>query len=80
MHTDEIISVHNSVNEAVKSDREIDITVVEYITVEPVEQENGNMMINMQERKLSPLLSQHNKDGIPEIPDLGDVEQPKKIR
>ena len=37
-------------------------------------------MADMKEGKLSPLFPQNDKDGIPEIPNLGNVEQPQKIR
>jgi hypothetical protein len=37
------------------------------------------VMVDVQERQLSPLLAQDNEDGIPKVPDLGEVEQPQEI-
>ena len=49
------------------------------MTVKPVEEEDGNVMVDMQKRKLSPLLSEDDEDGIPEVPDFGGIEQPQKV-
>ena len=79
MHADEVVSVHDSVDESVKDDGKVDITIIEYVSVEPVEEENGRVVVNMQKGKLSPFLSKYNENGIPEIPNLGNVEQPQKV-
>lgn len=80
MHADEVVGVHDSVDEPVQQDGEVDISIVENVNIEPVEEENGPMMVDVQERKLSPFLSKDNEDGIPEIPDLGGIKEPKQIR
>lgn len=78
VHADEVISVHDGVDEAVQTNGEVDITVIENIGIQPVEEENGGVVVNVQKGKLSPLLSQDNENGIPEIPGLGHVEEPQQ--
>ena len=79
VHADEVIGVHDGVNESIQDNSEVNVTVIEYIGVKPVKEENGNMVVDMQERQLPPLLSQDNKDSIPKVPNFGDVEHPQKI-
>jgi hypothetical protein len=79
MHADKVVSVHDSVDESVQSNGEVDIRIVENTRVEPVEQENGKVVVDMEERKLSPLLAQNNKNGIPKVPDFGNIEQPQEV-
>lgn len=78
MHADEVVSVHDSVDESVQCNGKEDVGIIKNIGVQPVEHENGKVMVDMEERKLSPFLSQYNKDGIPEVPDLGNIEKPQK--
>ena len=80
MHADEVVGVHNGMDETVQQDGEVDISIVKNMSVEPIEEEDGPMVVDVQERKLSPLLSKNNEGGIPEIPDLGGVKEPKQIR
>ena len=49
------------------------------MTVKPVEKEDGDMMVDMQKRKLSPFLSEDDEDRIPKVPYFRGVEQPQKI-
>lgn len=79
VHADEVISVHDSVDESVKNNGEVDITIVVNMCIEPVEEENSEMMVNVKEGKLSPLLSEHDEDGVPEIPDLGSIKHPQQV-
>lgn len=79
MHANEVVSVHDSVDESIENNGEVYITIVLRVGIEPVEEENGEVMVNMQEGQLSPFLSKYDEDGIPEVPDLGCVEQPKKV-
>ena len=37
------------------------------------------MVVDVKEGKLVPLFAQDNEDGVPEIPDLRNVEQPQKV-
>jgi hypothetical protein len=79
VHADEVVGVHDGVNESIQGDGDVNVTIVIYVGIEPVEEENGDVMVNMQERQLPPLLSQDNEDGIPKVPNLRDVEQPQEI-
>ena len=79
MHADEVICVHHSVNESIEQNGEEDITIIHDIGIEPVEEKNSEVMVDMQKRKLTPFLSQYNEDCVPEVPHLGDVEKPEKV-
>ncbi len=79
MHANEVVSIHDSVDETVQCNGEIYITVVLNVDIDPVKQKNGEMMVYVKERKLPPFLSNDNENGIPEVPNLGDVKEPKKI-
>lgn len=74
MHANEVVSVHDRVDETVQDDCEVNVPIVEHIRVEPVKEEDGDVVIDVQERKLSPFLSENNENGIPEIPNFGDIE------
>ena len=79
VHADEVVSVHDGMDESVQENSEVYISIVLRVSIEPVEQKDGEMVVDVKERKLSPLLSNDNEDGIPEIPDLGHVKEPEKI-
>lgn len=79
VHANKVVRVHASMDETIEGNSQINITIVKDVRVEPVEQKDGSVMVDMKEGKLSPLFTQHNKDGVPEIPNLGNVEQPQKI-
>jgi len=70
MHADKVVRVHNSVDESIEGNSQINITIIKDVRVEPVEQKDGSVMVNMEEGKLSPLFAQNDKDGVPEIPNL----------
>ena len=77
VHADEVVSVHDGMDESVQENSEVYISIVLRVSIEPVEQKDGEMVVDVKERKLSPLLSNDNEDGIPEIPDLGHVKEPE---
>jgi hypothetical protein len=79
MHADEVVSVHNSVDESVQKNGEVNVSIVVDVGVEPVEEEDGDVVVNVQERKLPPLLSQDNKNCVPKVPNLSNVKQPQEI-
>tara|TARA_B110001450_G_C17573675_1_gene461865 strand:- start:257 stop:565 length:309 start_codon:yes stop_codon:yes gene_type:complete len=79
VHTDEVVRVHDGVDETVKYDGKINVTIVKYVRVQPVEQKDGNMMINMQEGELSPFFPQDDKNSIPKIPNLCNIKQPEEV-
>jgi hypothetical protein len=76
MHADKIIRVHDCMDESIQDNGEIDITIILRIGIEPVEQKNGEMMVHVEERKLSPLLSKYDKNGVPKIPNFRNVKEP----
>mmetsp|Transcript_26485 Transcript_26485/g.56757 ORF Transcript_26485/g.56757 Transcript_26485/m.56757 type:complete len:277 (-) Transcript_26485:119-949(-) len=79
VHADEVVCVHDSVDESVEDNGQVNITIIKNVCVEPVEQKDGGVMVDVKEGKLSPLFTQDNKDGVPKVPNLGNVKQPQKI-
>lgn len=79
MHTDEVVGVHDSVDEAVEDNGEVDVTIVEDIDIEPVKEKDSKVVVDMQEGQLSPFLAQDNEGGVPKVPNFGDIKQPKQI-
>ena len=79
VHADKVVSVHDSVDESVKDNGDENYSIIVDSGVEPVKEEDGSVVVNVKEGKLSPLLSKNDEDGVPEVPDLGDVEQPEKV-
>ena len=74
-----VVSVHDSVDESIQQNGKVDITVVIDLRVQPIKEENGCVVVHVQEAQLSPLFPQDNEDCIPEVPDFGNIEQPQKI-
>ena len=70
MHADEVVGVHDCVDEAVEQDGEVDVSIVVDVGVEPVEEEDGGVVVNVEEGELAPLLADDDKDGVPKVPDL----------
>ena len=66
-------------DEPVQDNGQINVTVVVDVRVKPVEEEDGGVMVHVQKTKLAPLFAQHNEDGIPKVPNFGNVKQPKQI-
>jgi len=79
MHADEVVSVHDSVDETIEQDCKVDVSIIQDIGVEPIEEEDGGVVVYMEEGELTPLLSQNNKDGVPKVPHLGNVKEPKEV-
>lgn len=79
VHANEIVRVHDGVNESIQEDRQVHITIVVDVRVEPIKEKDGNVMVDVQEAQLTPLLSRDNKDGIPKIPDFGNVKEPQQV-
>jgi hypothetical protein len=70
VHADEVVGIHDGVDEAVEQDGEVDVSVIVDVGVKPVEEEDGGVMVNMEEGELAPLLADDNEDRVPEVPDL----------
>lgn len=79
VHADEVVRVHDRVDEAVQDNGKVNVTVVVDVSVEPVEQEDGDVMVYVQEAELPPLLANHDKNGVPEVPDFANVEKPQQV-
>jgi hypothetical protein len=75
-----VISVHNGMDESIQDDGQVDITIVVDMGVKPVKEKNGGMMVDVQKRKLTPLFTKDDKDGVHEIPNLGKVKHIQEIR
>ena len=52
MHADKVVSVHYGVDETIEDDGEVDVTVVVDAGVEPVEEEDCCVVIDMEEGEL----------------------------
>eukprot|EP00968_Pinguiococcus_pyrenoidosus_P011342 scaffold908_cov228-Pinguiococcus_pyrenoidosus.AAC.13 len=76
----EVVRVHHKVDEAVEQDREEDVPVVGDVGVQPVEQEDAEMVVHVQEAELAPLLAHDDQKGVHEVQDLAQVEDPKEVR
>jgi len=79
VHANKVVSVHDGVDKSVEQDGKVNISVIHDIGIEPVEKEDGEVMVHVKEGELTPLLSQNNEDCIPKVPYLGDVEEPKEV-
>lgn len=79
VHANKVVGVHDGMDESIQHNGEEDITIVLRIGIEPVEQKDGEVMVYMEEGKLSPFLSKNDEDGIPKIPDFRNVKEPKEV-
>ena len=70
VHADEVVGVHDGVDEAIEQDGEVDVSIVVDMGIEPVEEEDGGVVVNVEEGELAPLLADDDKDGVPKVPDL----------
>jgi len=59
---------HDSVDESIKNNREVNITVIIDARIEPIEEVDRRVMVNMEETQLVPLFPQDDEDGVPEVP------------
>lgn len=66
-------------NEAIQYDRQVNVSVVVHVSVQPVEEEDGDVVIAMEETQLPPLLADDYENGVPEIPDLAHIEEPQQV-
>jgi hypothetical protein len=63
-----LLFVYVRVDESVQHNGEVNVAVIVDVTVEPIEKEDGNMVVNMKKAELTPLLAQDDKRSVPEIP------------
>lgn len=55
-------------DESIKNNREVNITVIIDARIEPIEEVDRRVMVNMEETQLVPLFPQDDEDGVPEVP------------
>mmetsp|Transcript_54755 Transcript_54755/g.150934 ORF Transcript_54755/g.150934 Transcript_54755/m.150934 type:complete len:285 (+) Transcript_54755:535-1389(+) len=75
----EIVCVHEGVDKSVENDRQVDVTVVVDVDVQPVEQEDGGVVVDVEERELGPLLARNDEERVHKVEDFGDVEEPEHL-
>ena len=63
MHTDEIVRVHNSVDETVQADGQVDVPVIVDARVEPVKEKNRGVVVHVKETQLLVLLAYRSREG-----------------
>lgn len=78
VHGDEVVRIHDCVDSAVEHHSHVDITVVANIGVDPIEKKYCGVVVHMKERELLPLATQNDDDGVDEVKDLGQVEEPEE--
>jgi len=69
-----VIRVHHQMYKRVEHNSQVDISIIGNICVQPVEQEDRYVMVDVQKAKLSPLFTEDNKEGITKIKDLAQIE------
>ena len=62
MHANEVIRVHDRVDETVEHNGQVDVSVVVENRVEPVEEEDCRVVVDVQERELGPLLARNDEE------------------
>lgn len=71
---DKVVSIHNSMDQSIEYDSEIDIAIISNVDVEPVNQEDGEVVVDVEEGQLAPALLENNKNCVKEVQDLGKIE------
>ena len=71
---EEVVTVHQSVNEGVDPGTEVGSTVTNAVVQEATPDDaNGEVMIDVQEGELFVLLAENNEDGVEHVEELGEV-------
>lgn len=79
VHANEVVRVHHGVDKAVQDNGEVDVPVVVDVGIQPVKQKDRNVVVDMQERELTPLLAQDNEDSVPKVPNFRNIKQPEQV-
>jgi hypothetical protein len=66
-------------DKSVQYNGQINVAIVVDARIEPVKEKNGRVVVHVQKRKLPPLFPQDDKDGIPKVPNFGNVKEPQQI-
>lgn len=56
------------VNKAIQNNGEVNVPIIVDVAVEPVEEEDGYVVINVEEAKLAPLLAKNYEQSVPKVP------------
>ena len=67
MQRNKVVCIHDRVNQPIQYYSKIHIAVVTNIQVQPIEQKDAEVMINVQERQLFPALFSNNEECIHKI-------------
>jgi len=78
VHGEEVVRVHHGVDGSVQNNSQENVPIVPGVQIKPVHQKDGHVVVHVQERQLLPLLPQDDEDGVGEVEDLGDVEEPEE--
>lgn len=62
------LEFHLRMDKAIQNNSEINITVIVYMAIQPVEEEDGDVMINVEEAELTPFLAENDEERVPEVP------------
>jgi hypothetical protein len=76
----EIVSVHDEMNKPIGHDGEVDIGCPKNICVDPVHHEDANVMVQMEERKLTVFLVKYKEERIKQIQPFGQIKEIQKER
>lgn len=79
VHGEEVVGVHDRVDGTVEDHSQVDVTVVAGVEVEPVDEEDGHVVVDVEERELGGFLAEDDEEGVEEVEDLGDVEEPEEV-
>ncbi len=74
MHANKIIRVHNSMDETVQENGQVNVPIKVHVRIQPVEEKNRRVVINMQKTELVPFFTKDNKKRIPKVPNFANVE------
>ena len=70
----EVVAVRHKMDEAVEHHSEVDVTIREGVCVQPIDQENGEVVVHVQEGNLTPIALHNHEQGVEEVEHLGEVE------
>ena len=79
VHANKVVRVHDGMNKRIQCNGQVHVAIVHDSTIEPAQQKDGNVMIDMQKGELSPPFAQNNKDRVAKVPDLGHIKQPCQV-
>ena len=56
-------------DESIQGNGEVNISIIVDVTVEPVKEKDGDVVVDMKEAQLSPLFAENDKEGVPKVPE-----------